>query len=183
MAFMVCTVTYGLESSWKGTICDEVDEGNSYFLVFQHGRVTVALLGKHFRWTMPFSSQRTEVMIFPADGNIKNLCFPGNVVWHLSVDCYLQRSTNVPTNSIYHKGDLKQDPYWWPTNVSTTINLITWATWCLGFEHPWPLGFWFKMVDTFHPHYNLWQEALTLCFVSVQEINDCYFPCLFVCIC
>jgi len=97
---------------------------------------------------MPFSSQRNEVMIFLADRNIRNLCFPGDVVWHLSIDCYLHRSTNLPTNSIYHKGDLKQDPYWWPTNISTTIrNLITWATWCLGFVHPWPLGFWFKMVD------------------------------------
>jgi len=51
------------------------------------------------------------MMIFPADGNIRTLCFPGDVVWHLSVDCYLQRSTNLPTNSIYHKGDLKQEPY------------------------------------------------------------------------
>jgi hypothetical protein len=149
MAFMVCTITYGLASSRNGTISDILIVEWSWWR-------------QAFRQTMPSSSQRTEVMIFPADGNLRSLCFPGEAVWHLSIDCYLQTATNFPTNSTYHKDDLKQDPHWWPTDISTTIwNLIG--------------------GPKFHPCNNLWQEALG--FVSLQEINGYGFLCLFVCNC
>jgi hypothetical protein len=68
-----------------------------------------------------------------------------------------------------------------PQTFGNTKKFNHWATWHLGFAHPWPLGLVFKMVDSqFNPRNNLWQDALTFCFVSVQEISGYCFRCLLV---